>query len=616
MKKLASLGIVLSIGLSSAVLTPSVTAAPWMFNAVTAEVPAHFKTGPKIIPGRSRTVQVSLDQMAGNNLALNLFDDTVLSAVRDRTEQVRGSQVWIGHIEGEPDSEVVLAVHGKAMMGTIKRGEAGNHQVYEVVYAGNTTHVVRQIDPGKVAPHIDPIPISAAEMEAAGAGSQTYTEPPAAAATGTVIDVMVVYTPKARANAGGVSGIEAKIANAVARTNQAYLNSQVNMQLNLVYTAEVNYTETGNMTDALYALQRTSDGKMDVIHSWRDQYGADQVALISADSNYCGIGYVMQSVSTTFAPYAFAVSHDDSRYYCLGNTTLAHEFGHNQGNMHDPDNSSYAGAYPYSYGYRVCGVFRDVMSYNCSGEKQIQYFSNPNVYYDGYATGVENYQDTARSMNNTSQTVASFRQAQATTVPNAPGNLTASAQSSSSIKLLWTDNSTNETGFKLERSPDGQVFAQIATLGENASGFTDTGLAASTSYYYRVRAYNGVGDSAYSNTAQATTGAVINDTTPPSVSILSPPEGAKVGSKVNISVSATDDVGVTGIKLYIDGKLVAATNSNSLTYTWNTRQESAGTHTLKADASDAAGNLASQSVSVSKDSTDTSSGGSKGKGKN
>ena len=48
-------------------------------------------------------------------------------------------------------------------------------------------------------------------------------------------------------------------------------------------------------------------------------------------------------------------------------------------------------------------------------------------------------------------------------------------------------------------------FAQIGTAAANATSYSDTGLAASTSYSYRVRASNGGGDSAYSNTASATT---------------------------------------------------------------------------------------------------------------
>lgn len=594
-----SLGVVSGLGSAA-------KAAPWLFQPVapTATSEAAIAPGPgalraasKIVKGRERAVTADLSQIRGktDTLVLNLFDDTVLTAVRDRIEKVKSGRVWIGHIEGEPDSEVVLARHGHALMGTVKRGEAGSRQMYEIVYAGGDTQVIRQIDPRQVAPHADPVPAPALPGRTRSAQPQL-----AANTTGTVVDVMVVYTPKARANAGGVEGIQAKIANAIARANQAYLNSQVNMQLNLVHTAEVAYTETGNMTDALYALQGTSDGKMDEVHALRDQYGADLVALISADANYCGIGFVMQSVSTSFAPYAFAVSHDDSRYNCLGNTTLAHEFGHNQGNMHDPDNSAYPGAYPYSYGYRVCGVFRDVMSYTCSGEGAIQYFSNPNVYYNGYATGVPNSQDTARSMNNTAPTVASFRQAQATTPPNAPSSLSASAVSFSSIKLTWSDNANNETGFKLERSLDGQVFTQFATLGTNATSFTDTGLSAGKTYFYRIRAYNGAGDSVYSNTAQATTLQAVADTTPPSVTIFSPPNGAKVGSRVKISVSASDNIGVASLKLLINGKLVASTNTSGLTYTWTTTKVAAGSYTIRADATDAAGNAGSQAISVVK----------------
>ena len=49
------------------------------------------------------------------------------------------------------------------------------------------------------------------------------------------------------------------------------------------------------------------------------------------------------------------------------------------------------------------------------------------------------------------------------------------------------------------------VFTQIATVGANVTSFSNAGLTASTSYSYRVRAYNADGDSGYSNTAGATT---------------------------------------------------------------------------------------------------------------
>src|SRR6266508_831407 len=93
------------------------------------------------------------------------------------------------------------------------------------------------------------------------------------------------------------------------------------------------------------------------------------------------------------------------------------------------------------------------------------------------------------------------------TAPAAPTNLLATAVSSSQINLSWTDNATNEDGFQIERCSGAActAFTQIATVGPNVTAYSNTGLAASTSYSYRVRANNGAGSSAYSNTATATT---------------------------------------------------------------------------------------------------------------
>ena len=92
--------------------------------------------------------------------------------------------------------------------------------------------------------------------------------------------------------------------------------------------------------------------------------------------------------------------------------------------------------------------------------------------------------------------------------PAAPSGLSAAAASSSSITLAWTDNSSNEEGFEIERAAAGSgLFALLVSLGIDASGYTDTGLGAEESYDYRVRAFNGVGDSAWSSIATATTDA-------------------------------------------------------------------------------------------------------------
>ena len=89
--------------------------------------------------------------------------------------------------------------------------------------------------------------------------------------------------------------------------------------------------------------------------------------------------------------------------------------------------------------------------------------------------------------------------------PPVASNLTATAVAPNQIKLSWTDNSTDETGFKVERSLDGSNFTQIAQLSANTTSYLNTGLFPDTSYYYRVRAYKIPGGSAPSNVAGATT---------------------------------------------------------------------------------------------------------------
>ena len=92
-----------------------------------------------------------------------------------------------------------------------------------------------------------------------------------------------------------------------------------------------------------------------------------------------------------------------------------------------------------------------------------------------------------------------------TNTPLDPTSLVAQGVSTSQINIGWADNSTTETGYKVERKTGaGGAYSQIALLGANAVSYSDVGLSPNTSYCYRVRAYNGNGDSGYSNEACAT----------------------------------------------------------------------------------------------------------------
>jgi len=92
-----------------------------------------------------------------------------------------------------------------------------------------------------------------------------------------------------------------------------------------------------------------------------------------------------------------------------------------------------------------------------------------------------------------------------------PKNLEATALNSFQIALSWTDIAGTESGYKVERSLDGNAYVEIAAdLPENTASYTDTNLKPDTLYIYRVRATNAVGNSSYSHDASATTQSVLD----------------------------------------------------------------------------------------------------------
>jgi regulation of enolase protein 1 (concanavalin A-like superfamily) len=90
-------------------------------------------------------------------------------------------------------------------------------------------------------------------------------------------------------------------------------------------------------------------------------------------------------------------------------------------------------------------------------------------------------------------------------VPSAPSGLTSVVAANGRMNLSWTDNSNNETGFVIERKTGaGGTYAQVATVGANATSYSDGGPAPGTQYFYRVRAANGTAASAYSAEVNST----------------------------------------------------------------------------------------------------------------
>jgi hypothetical protein len=127
------------------------------------------------------------------------------------------------------------------------------------------------------------------------------------------------------------------------------------------------------------------------------------------------------------------------------------------------------------------------------------------------------------------------------TAPAAPGALASQAASSSAINLSWQDNSSNETAFRVEQLVNG-AFQEIKVLAAGATSAQVTGLAASTSYSFRVRASNDAGSSSYSNTASTTTQASAPPPPPPAPTPAAPSAlTAQAASSTTINLAWQDN---------------------------------------------------------------------------
>jgi glucose/arabinose dehydrogenase/chitodextrinase len=171
-----------------------------------------------------------------------------------------------------------------------------------------------------------------------------------------------------------------------------------------------------------------------------------------------------------------------------------------------------------------------------------------------------------------------------TTPPSKPTGLTATPTSTSQINLTW-DASTDDVGvagYKVFRNG-----TQIAT--PTTTSYNDTGRTPNTTYDYTVSANDAAGnDSPMSDVVSATTRP---DTTAPTVSLTAPANGATVSGTINVTASASDDVGVVGVQFLLDGNNLGAEDTTApYSVSWNTSTATNGAHVLTARARDAADN--------------------------
>lgn len=221
----------------------------------------------------------------------------------------------------------------------------------------------------------------------------------------TIIDVLIVYTSEARISWGGAAQSNSFVATAITNFNTALINSGIiNTTINLVYSGEIDYAESGDIYNDLSRLRNTNDGFMDNVHTLRTTYGADLCALVtSTPTNICGLGYLNSNPTNYTSNNAFTVTLLNC---VVSNYSLAHEMGHNMGLNHDWYVSTATTPCSNHHGYinrtainiGTSSVpsqrWRTIMAYNdecvdngfnCS---RINRWANPNVNYNSEPTGI------------------------------------------------------------------------------------------------------------------------------------------------------------------------------------------------------------------------------------
>lgn len=312
---------------------------------------------------------------------------------------------WFGKFLLESNSHAVFVRNFQDLSGSVRLG----NELYSVKPLGGGLQALIRIDQSN---YPEDHPPEYHEIEKNPGTLENLREQKGSRADdGSVISVLVAYTPAAEA---AVANINSLIQLAVDESNQSYTNSDIDPDIYLVHKYETSYTESGSFSTDLQRFREKDDGYMDEVHDYRDAYGADVCVLIIDNTSYCGLASgILVNESNSFC----AVHHGCATGYY----SFAHEIGHLQGSRHNPEEDPSTTPFPYGHGYLYyTGGWRTIMAYNdeilCDAWPsdyciRLQYWSNPDVNYGAYRVpmGTTGTHDNARVLDETASYIAGFR---------------------------------------------------------------------------------------------------------------------------------------------------------------------------------------------------------------
>ena len=467
--------------------TQAAQAAPGRFDAITSRARIEIRIDALFDRPTGVAAQIVL------NAGLHSW-----TALHERVDvDAAGFRSWVGRLDGIQDSHVVFTERAGVVSGLINAVGV----TYQVRSDGPGTHLLESVDTDRLPHDADPV-VSTANVALDDPGVAVSDD-------ASTIDVLILYTPAARAQRGSTAAVEGLASQVISDTNTAFARSGIVPRVRLVGTREFARLEAPNMSSDLAALRSSPEAR-----ALRDAARADLVQLLvsSPDQSACGVGYLLTSLSdTNFDAYSVA------DVACAAQYTPTHELGHNMGSNHAPEDAASGALFPYSYGYKdPARGFRTVMAYSCTGVPcpRVPNFSNPAVFLNGATTGTSS-QNNARSINEAAFTIANFRQSMPSpgtiTPPGTPTGLRSEIVGSN-VTIAWdpvlaetVSQPSAASAYILQAGTD----PTVANLYNGSVGAVTSvsGTLLPGTYFWRVIAINSAGQSAPSPIMQFVIGA-------------------------------------------------------------------------------------------------------------
>ena len=385
------------------------------------------------------SVRAAVESGKAASIGLNLFDDAEFVALFDRASATPRGFSISGAIAGHPGSTATVVVNGRVAAGVFNTGA----RTFTLSYHGSQGHSVVESAAGFECGAGETQ--STAGLHRKSAASGPLANAAKLAKDGAEVDVLFLYSPAARRQAGGLNAIRANVDLALATANEALQRSGADVRFTHAGSVEVAYNEAGfDEFDVVGGLQlmfedlrrlRDVDQYLEAAHVLRDSYAADIVHLI-VDHPGTGGGSAYISINEDEpSQHAFSVSNGTAP------ALVAHELGHVMGLRHDRYDDPGNEPYPYSHGYvnqrafdagapvekrwsTIMATQNQCIDADFQGPQghcpHVLRYSNPNQLHpqtqdplgvagDSASDAHDGPADAVRSLNNTYATVVAFR---------------------------------------------------------------------------------------------------------------------------------------------------------------------------------------------------------------